>query len=165
MNYLTYEDVAGRRSMFKYVIENDLMPPWPVDPNLEPLKNDLSLSVKEKYILLRWVDEGYVKGKKSGSLGSKNKEEVNSLDVLRKPTPVDGIVNMSEVTSEKFVNSNGGPRSSTQDINSLASKKRSQTEFKIKKPDYVIKVPRQEIKAMGPMVYKRITIGTRFFGR
>ena len=31
INYLSYEDVAGRLAMFRHVIENDLMPPWYLD--------------------------------------------------------------------------------------------------------------------------------------
>ena len=58
IDYTNYEDVAGRYRMFKYVIENDLMPPWPLDPNTGPWKNDLSLTPKEKLMLLKWIEDG-----------------------------------------------------------------------------------------------------------
>ncbi len=59
MNFTSYEDIVGRGAMFKYVIENDLMPPWYVDPNTGPWKDDLSLTVKEKAMLLKWVNSGF----------------------------------------------------------------------------------------------------------
>ena len=52
--------------MFKYVIENNLMPPWFVDPNTGPWKDDLSLTPKEKLMLLEWVEEGSPKGSEVG---------------------------------------------------------------------------------------------------
>ena len=58
IDYMSYEDVAGRRSMFKYVIEHDLMPPWQLDPNTGPWDNNISLTAKEKAMLLKWVDDG-----------------------------------------------------------------------------------------------------------
>ena len=50
--------------MFKYVIENDLMPPWFVDSNTGPWKEDLSLIPKEKALLLKWVADGTLKQSK-----------------------------------------------------------------------------------------------------
>ena len=76
IDYLTYEDVAGRKAMFKYVIENDLMPPWFIDPNTGPWENDLSLTVKEKVMLLKWVSDGTPKQKKGSLLLWKN-EKIN----------------------------------------------------------------------------------------
>ena len=58
---MNYEDVAKRKAMFRYVIKNDLMPPWNVDPVTGPYKNDLSLTVEEKGLLLNWIDEGSAK--------------------------------------------------------------------------------------------------------
>ena len=61
INYINYKDVAGRKAMFKYVIENDLMPPWFIDPNTGPWEEDLSLTPMEKILLLKWVDNGGLK--------------------------------------------------------------------------------------------------------
>lgn len=47
--------------MFKYVIENDLMPPWFIDPNTGPWEEDLSLTPTEKILLLKWIDDGSLK--------------------------------------------------------------------------------------------------------
>ena len=58
MEYISYEDVLKRKEMFKYVIDEGLMPPWNIDPATGPWKNDLSLSIREKAMLLKWVDEG-----------------------------------------------------------------------------------------------------------
>ncbi len=59
MDFTSYEDIAGRGAMFKYVIEENLMPPWYLDSNTGPWKNDLSLTVKEKAMLLKWADAGF----------------------------------------------------------------------------------------------------------
>lgn len=61
INYLTYEDVAKRHKMFRYVIKNDLMPPWYLDPNTGPWRNDVSLTIREKAMLLKWLDQGVLK--------------------------------------------------------------------------------------------------------
>ena len=61
MQYLSYEDVVGRQSMFKYVIENDLMSPWCVDPNTGPWIYDVNLTSKEKAMLLKWIEKGALK--------------------------------------------------------------------------------------------------------
>ena len=64
MDFLRYEDVAGRGRMFEHVIRNDLMPPWYLADNLEMgFENDLSLGVKEKAMLLKWARGGFKKGK------------------------------------------------------------------------------------------------------
>ncbi|MCZ0932862.1 MAG: redoxin family protein [Oligoflexia bacterium] len=64
MNFVRYEDVAGRGRMFEHVIRNDLMPPWYLADNLEvEYDNDLSLGVKEKALLLKWAKTGFKKGK------------------------------------------------------------------------------------------------------
>ena len=61
MNFITYEDMIGRRKMFQFMLENDLMPPWYVDPNTGPWVDDLSLSPKEKAMLLKWAYGGYLR--------------------------------------------------------------------------------------------------------
>ena len=59
MNFISYEDIAGRGAMFKHVIEKDLMPPWYVDPNTGPFRGDISLTLEEKALLLRWAELGF----------------------------------------------------------------------------------------------------------
>ena len=44
--------------MVKYVIKNNLMPPWFVSKHTGPWENDFSLSSKEKQILLKWIEDG-----------------------------------------------------------------------------------------------------------
>ena len=68
MNFINYEDVAGRGAMFKYVIENGLMPPWYVAPNTGPWKNDISLTLKERAMLLKWAELGFPKKEKGKNL-------------------------------------------------------------------------------------------------
>ena len=76
MNFISYEAVAGRGAMFKYVIENDLMPPWYVAPNTGPWKNNISLTLKERVMLLKWAELGFPKkGKRKNLLWVKRKAE------------------------------------------------------------------------------------------
>ena len=49
--------------MFKYVIKQDLMPPWYLDPNTGPFKEDISLTLEEKALLLKWAEDGFLKKK------------------------------------------------------------------------------------------------------
>ena len=65
MNFISYKDIVGRGAMFKYVIEKELMPPWSVDPNTGPFQDDISLTLKEKTLLLRWIQQGFQKKKGS----------------------------------------------------------------------------------------------------
>ena len=91
IQYLNYEDVASRRSMFKYVVENDLMPPWYVDPNTGPWKNDISLTLKEKAMLLKWIDDGTPKlSKHLQPLWSEKKEQEK-----KEPAP-DYVIHLPE---------------------------------------------------------------------
>ena len=64
INYTTYEDIVKRHAIFKHVIENDLMPPWGIDPTTGPWRNDRDLTPKEKAMLLKWIDDGYLKKKR-----------------------------------------------------------------------------------------------------
>ena len=106
INYLTYEDVAGRKAMFKYVIENDLMPPWGVDPNTGPWKNDLSLTSKEKTMIIKWIDDGVPKQSQNPQLlwtkMTLEKEEAPADYIIRLPEKV--IISPEEISKyEKFV--------------------------------------------------------------
>lgn len=98
INYLTYEDVAGRRNMFRYVIEHDLMPPWNVDPATGPWANDISLNVREKAMLLKWLDDGLPKkyGIKTISLWAEKQHEKN----LAKPDYVIHLPEKVDVPAE-----------------------------------------------------------------
>ncbi len=83
--------------MFKYVIENDLMPPWTLDSTTGPWKNNFSLTPKEKTMLLKWVDDGCPK--KSGetkALWTKAKKIKSAKgEIVRLPE-------MVEIPSEGF---------------------------------------------------------------
>ena len=95
---MNYEDIASRRAMFKYVIQNDLMPPWNVDPTTGPWKNDLSLTAKEKVMLLQWIDDSCPKkSNKKLILWKRAKEIGNDSDyIVRLPEkafiPAEGFI-------------------------------------------------------------------------
>ena len=57
MSLLNYNDIAGRKTMLKYVLNNDLMPPWHnVDKTTGSWESDLSLTLEEKMLLLKWLN-------------------------------------------------------------------------------------------------------------
>ena len=64
MNFISYEDIAGRGAMFKYVIEKNLMPPWYIAPHTGPFQDDIGLTLKEKALLLKWANLGFPKKKR-----------------------------------------------------------------------------------------------------
>ncbi|MDE0092287.1 MAG: redoxin domain-containing protein, partial [Oligoflexia bacterium] len=78
MNFTSYEDIVGRSAMFKYVIEKDLMPPWYLDPNTGPYKYDLSLTLKEKALLLKWARDDFPVKKKEDDLLKVKRRQENS---------------------------------------------------------------------------------------
>ena len=75
IEFQDYESIYGRRAMVKHVIENNLMPPWNVSKHTGPWKNDISLSSKEKEIILKWIDEGLPYKNKNIKLFYHSKEE------------------------------------------------------------------------------------------
>ena len=98
INYVTYEDVAGRGDMFRHVIERDLMPPWNVDPATGPWANDISLTPKEKAMLLKWLDEGMPKKSEAKAISLWSKKPL--LNKLGKPDYVIRIPEKVEIPAE-----------------------------------------------------------------
>ena len=72
--------------MFNYVIENDFMPPWQLDPGTGPWRNDLSLTVMEKALLLKWANTGFKRKNKNKDMLSalwgeyRSKKQENDFD-------------------------------------------------------------------------------------
>lgn len=48
--------------MLKYVVENEMMPPWPADAHYAQYANNLSLTKDEKEKIILWIDAGCPKG-------------------------------------------------------------------------------------------------------
>ena len=83
MNFVNYQDIVGRRKMFQFVLENDLMPPWYIDTNTGPWVDDLSLEPQEKAMLLKWIYGGYLKKKTNNEvLWKKEKSSKASFDYV-----------------------------------------------------------------------------------
>lgn len=93
--------------MFRYVIENDLMPPWYLDPNTGPWRGDISLTGKEKATLLKWIDSTMEKKtflpKKSLKLLIKKNKALKKKN-NRNKSPADYILSLPEkvVVSKGF---------------------------------------------------------------
>ena len=86
MDFVSYGDISGRGKMFNYVIENDFMPPWQLDPGTGPWRNDLSLTVMEKALLLKWANTGFKRKNKNKDMLSalwgeyRSKKQENDFD-------------------------------------------------------------------------------------
>jgi mono/diheme cytochrome c family protein len=65
---LTYDDVASRREMIRFVIENRIMPPWPAADGTGPWANSLALEDAERATLLRWIADGAPAGDPADAL-------------------------------------------------------------------------------------------------
>ncbi len=59
---ISYEDVKSKAGMIKYVVEKNMMPPWPADPHYTQFSNQMTLSKKEKESLILWVEANCPKG-------------------------------------------------------------------------------------------------------
>ena len=55
---LSYTDVAGRKEMIRFVLQNRIMPPWFAAPGSGPWTNNLQLSDTDRAVLLSWIDAG-----------------------------------------------------------------------------------------------------------
>jgi peroxiredoxin len=54
----SYQKVKGHADMIREVLAARRMPPWDADPRFGRFKNDRSLSLEQKKLLLRWLDQG-----------------------------------------------------------------------------------------------------------
>jgi peroxiredoxin len=54
----SYQKVKGHAEMMREVLATRRMPPWDADPRYGQFKNDRSLSLAQKKLLLRWIDQG-----------------------------------------------------------------------------------------------------------
>ena len=93
IDFVDYESIYGRRAMIKYVIENNLMPPWFIDSHSGgPWKNNFDLTATEKEMLLRWLDSGLPYKKKNVQghfFSAKNKQKnrfIENPDYIARPT-------------------------------------------------------------------------------
>lgn len=59
---MTYEQVKGSAAKIKYVVENNIMPPWPADANYTHFLGEKILPKKEKALLLEWIQNGCLLG-------------------------------------------------------------------------------------------------------
>lgn len=60
-----FKDLASRIKTIRLAIADNYMPPWPADPSYRHFKGEKVLSPIEKTILLSWIDQGAVEGKKT----------------------------------------------------------------------------------------------------
>lgn len=61
-NLITYQDVARRGKLIRYVVSERIMPPWPADPTYSHFAGETVLSNEQIGMIRRWVDEGMQPG-------------------------------------------------------------------------------------------------------
>ena len=82
----SYESIYGRRAMIKYLIKNNLMPPWFIDRRTGPWKNNFSLTVFEKEMFLQWLDSGLPYKAKNKLVADKTKNcSIEKPDYIARP--------------------------------------------------------------------------------
>jgi peroxiredoxin len=57
-----FQHVKGMASMIEEVILTRRMPPWDADPQFGKFENEASLTVAQAQILLRWIEQGALRG-------------------------------------------------------------------------------------------------------
>jgi hypothetical protein len=64
MSLVTYEDVRPWVPKIEFAVENRVMPPWGLNPDvgIQDYKNHRALSHEQRDLLLRWIDEGAPRG-------------------------------------------------------------------------------------------------------
>lgn len=59
---ITYNDAKKRMKMIRFVIQNNIMPPWPANPNYTHFLDEMVLSQEDKNKIIKWVEQGGKKG-------------------------------------------------------------------------------------------------------
>ena len=83
----SYKKIASRHAMIKYVIENNLMPPYSVHSNIVSLKDDISLTPYEKSVLIKWISTGLKKQKDFFLVKKKNRNIKHPDYSIKLPKP------------------------------------------------------------------------------
>lgn len=52
----TYSEIKKRAALIESVLNKNIMPPWPANPNYTHFKDELVLNDKDKATLLNWID-------------------------------------------------------------------------------------------------------------
>lgn len=91
----TYEQVKGSAAKIKYVVENNIMPPWPADANYSHFLGEKIIPAKEKAMLIQWINDGCMLGD-SNQIPAvpffPNKSMLGTPDLVLpvKPIPIEG---------------------------------------------------------------------------
>jgi len=59
---LSYNDVKKRAKLIEYVVDNNVMPPWPADTSYRRYLNEKVLSQNEVLAIKGWINQGYLPG-------------------------------------------------------------------------------------------------------
>jgi hypothetical protein len=70
----TFSKIRSKLSMLNFVIENDIMPPWPVDDNYQSYQHSRPLTTDEKSLITKWMNSGFPEGRAHLIRSTKTKE-------------------------------------------------------------------------------------------
>lgn len=85
-NLLTYEDIASKRSMIQYVINENIMPQWRPDTSFSKFKNCRALNKNEKLEILNWV-KNFRKGDELPKINTNELLSINK-DIIQLEYPI-----------------------------------------------------------------------------
>ena len=57
---LTYKDIKKKASTIQDVLENNIMPPWPADPNYRHFLGERVLDPNSRRKIIKWVEQGAI---------------------------------------------------------------------------------------------------------
>lgn len=93
-SFVTYEEIAAKKDLIAFVINNGYMPPWPADTAYSRFCDEFVLTKEEKSAILDWVANEAPEGsRKNAAQFSKSKEKYNNIQLPEKP---DMILKMRE---------------------------------------------------------------------
>ncbi len=78
----SFEEAKRFSSSIKYVVENNIMPPWPADPHYSIFLNQRILDVYDKQLISKWINDGLKEG---DTIGQANNELNQNPYTLGKP--------------------------------------------------------------------------------
>lgn len=58
----SFQDVFSAKNSIRYVLDNDIMPPWPPNPDFQHFANERVLDPAEKQAIIDWIDAGAPQG-------------------------------------------------------------------------------------------------------
>ncbi|TAE86243.1 MAG: cytochrome c [Bacteroidetes bacterium] len=90
-NLVSYEDVAKKAKLVRYVTENRIMPPWPADPTYSTFVNEMYLTDEQIALIKTWVEQGCKPGDTASlpAFSDSRQENLGKPDLVVKVPTID----------------------------------------------------------------------------